>query len=56
MAHESFIIEIEGEEADFYEDVVSLEVELNDELPATFKLEIGLRISPSYVAHSYVNG
>lgn len=43
MAHESFLIEINGEEvADIYEDLISLEVELSDELPATCKLSLAL--------------
>lgn len=47
MAHESFLIEINGEEVtDLYEDLISLEIELSDELPATFKLSLPLYKQP----------
>lgn len=41
MEHEKFIIEIEGEEAsDLYPDLISIEVELDDELACMFRLQI----------------
>lgn len=43
MAHEGFIIEIDGEEdTDLYSDLLSLEIELCDESPATFRLQLAL--------------
>ena len=44
MEHESFSIEIEGQEVnDLYEDLISLEVELDDELASMFRLHLSLR-------------
>src|SRR5262245_45744174 len=46
-ARESLKIEIGGEEPEgLYDDLVLLEVELTDELPATFRLEIGIPLEP----------
>lgn len=43
MEHENFKIEIEGEEvSDLYSDLISLEVELEDELASMFRLRIAL--------------
>ena len=43
MEHEYFTIEVEGEEvSDLYQDLVSLEVELDDELASMFKLRIAI--------------
>jgi phage protein D len=42
MASDSFLITLDGEEAtDLYEDVVSLDVELSDDLPASFRIVLG---------------
>lgn len=42
MAFDSFLITLDGDEAtDLYEDLVSLDVELCDDLPASFRLVIG---------------
>ena len=47
MEHENFTIEIEGEEvSDLYSDLVSLEVELDDELAGMFRLRIALLQQP----------
>ncbi|MBA3894066.1 MAG: phage late control D family protein [Gemmatimonadales bacterium] len=47
MPNESFVIEVNGEEAtDLYEDLVSLEVELCHEMPATFQLNLALYRQP----------
>ncbi|MGA1870560.1 MAG: phage late control D family protein [bacterium] len=41
MEHENFTIEIEGEEAsDIYQDLISLEVELDDRLASMFRLKM----------------
>jgi phage protein D len=54
MANESLFIEIDGAEAtDLYDDLVALEVELSDELPATFRLCISLARQPGDGAWSY---
>jgi phage protein D len=43
MEHEHFIVEIEGEEiSDVYSDIISLEVELDDELTGMFRIQIAL--------------
>ncbi len=43
MAHESLKIEIGGKEVSgLYDDLARLEVELPDDLPATFELEVGI--------------
>jgi phage protein D len=48
MAHESLVLKIDDEEAtDLYDDLVGLEVELSDSLPATFRLSIALAKDPS---------
>ncbi len=50
MEHENFIIEIEGEEvADLYPDLISLEVELDDELASMFRMRIPLLQQPDGV-------
>lgn len=42
MAFDSFLLQLDGEEmTDLYDDLVSLEVELCDELPASFRLLLG---------------
>jgi len=47
MEHESFVIEIEGQEAsDLYEDLISLEVELDDELASMFRLHVAISLQP----------
>jgi phage protein D len=47
MEHDNFIIEIEGEEVtDLYPDLLSLEIELDDEMAAMFKLQIALMQQP----------
>lgn len=47
MANESFIIEIDGEEAaELYEDLVELSVEVPDDGPATFQLTLALYKDP----------
>ncbi len=47
MEHESFIIEIEGEEvSDLYQDLISLEVELDDELAGMFRLHLAIARQP----------
>ena len=47
MEQETFIITINGEEvSDLYEDLVSLEVELDDELAAMFRLQIAIALQP----------
>lgn len=54
MANESLLIEIDGEEAaDLYDDLVALEVELSDEMPATFRLCIALARQPDDGVWSY---
>lgn len=56
MANESFLIEINGEEAsDIYEDLISLEVELCDELPATFRLNLPLYKQPEDGTWKYLD-
>lgn len=48
MANESFVIKADGEEAtDVYDELITLEVELSDELPATFRLSIAIAKDPS---------
>lgn len=43
MENENFTIEIEGEEvSDLYQDLISLEVELDDELAGMFRLQISI--------------
>src|SRR5574342_998965 len=43
MEHENFTIEIEGEEAtNLYPDLISLEVELDEDLAGMFRLQIAL--------------
>ena len=47
MAFESFLLTIDGVEAtDLYDDLLNLEVELSDTLPATFRLQLPLRLMP----------
>ena len=47
MEHESFSIEIEGQEvSDLYVDLISLEVELDDELAGMFRLHITISLQP----------
>jgi phage protein D len=47
MVNDSFVIEINGEEAtDLYEDLVGLEVELCHTMPATFQLNVALYRQP----------
>jgi phage protein D len=47
MEHENFSIEIEGEEVDdLYPDLVSLEVELDDELASMFRMRIAILQQP----------
>lgn len=47
MEHENFSIEIEGEEADdLYSDLISLEVELDDNLASMFRLQIATSQQP----------
>jgi len=47
MEHENFSIEIEGEEVDdLYPDLVSLEVELDDELASMFRMRIAILRQP----------
>ncbi len=47
MEHEIFSIEIEGEEvSDLYQDLVSVEVELDDELTGMFRLRIAILQQP----------
>lgn len=47
MAFESVLVELNGEEtSDLMEDVASLEVELSDECPATFRLVLGTAPQP----------
>jgi phage protein D len=47
MEHENFIIDIEGEEAsDLYPDLISLEVELDDELASMFRLRLAILQQP----------
>ncbi len=47
MEHEKFSIEIEGEEVnDLYQDLISLEVELDDELASMFSLQIAIMQQP----------
>jgi phage protein D len=47
MEHENFTIEIEGEEvSDLYPDLISLEVELDDELASMFRLQIAILQQP----------
>lgn len=54
MSNESVLIEIDGEEAeDLYDDLVGLDVELSDELPATFRLCVALSKQPDDGAWSY---
>jgi hypothetical protein len=54
MANESIMLEIDGDEAeDLYDDIVALEVELSDELPATFRLCLALAKEPGEGAWSY---
>src|SRR5262245_23005748 len=56
MANESFVIEINGEEAsDLYEDVVGLEVQLCDELPATFQIRLALYKRPEDGSWAYLD-
>lgn len=43
MAFDSFVVEIDGEEmTDAYDDLLSLEVELSDQYPATVRFELGV--------------
>ena len=47
MENENFILEIEGEEAvDLYQDLISMEVELDEELAGMFRLSIALILRP----------
>jgi phage protein D len=47
MEHENFFIEIEGQEvSDLYPDLISLEVELDDELASMFRLYIAISLQP----------
>jgi len=47
MEHDNFTIEIEGEEVgDIYPDLISLEVELDDELAGMFRLRIAILQQP----------
>jgi phage protein D len=47
MERETFTITIDGEEvSDLYPDLVSLEVELDDELAAMFRLQIAIALQP----------
>lgn len=47
MEHENFIIEIEGEETDdLYQNLISLEVELDEELASMFRLRIAIMQQP----------
>ena len=47
MEHENFSIEIEGEEVDdLYPDLISLEVELDDELASMFRMRIAILQQP----------
>lgn len=47
MESETFIITIDGDEvSDLYEDLISLEVELDDELAAMFRLAVGIALEP----------
>lgn len=56
MAHESFIIRINDEEAsDLYQDLVSLEVHLNDDIPATFNISLGLYKQPEDGSWSHID-
>jgi len=48
MSNESFVIKADGEETtDVYDELISLEVELSDELPATFRMSIAMSTDPS---------
>jgi phage protein D len=48
MERETFTITINGKEAsDLYQDLVSLEVELDDELAAMFRLQIAIALQPN---------
>lgn len=50
MEHDNFTIEIEGEEAsDLYPDLISLEVELDDELASMFRMRIAILQQPDGV-------
>lgn len=50
MEHENFSIEIDGEEAaDIYPDLLSLEVELDDEMAAMFRLQLSILQDPEGV-------
>jgi len=47
MESETFTITIDGEEvSDLYEDLISLEVELDDELATMFRLTVGVALQP----------
>lgn len=50
MEYENFTIEIEGEEVgDLYPDLISLEVELDDELASMFRMRIAILQQPDGV-------
>jgi len=47
MERETFILKIDGEEAsELYEDIASLEVEVDEELAAMFRLTLGIGLQP----------
>jgi len=47
MEHENFSILIEGEEvSDLYQDLISVEVEIDDELASMFRLQIAISLQP----------
>ena len=48
MSNETFVIKADGEETtDLYDELISLEVELSDALPATFRMSIALSTDPT---------
>ena len=54
MANESFVIKADGEEAtDLYDELISLEVEMSNDLPATFRLSIAISKDPASGAWNF---